>query len=454
MEKEMYFLFAFTAVLLAVLVAAAGLSTPIVTFSNNATPHYDEGNFNINWSAITNATSYSVFIYSNGNFYKEASNTSKTGYHFSNTTEANYTFIVEAKNSTGTSANSTSVSMYVDSSAPTISIGSGGWHSQNLTIYATAKDTLSNVTSTTIYFWFGNSTNNYSITKFASCNYINATVGFNCSSTFNTTSLAGGNYTLWVNASDNVGNIRHQSIPFGVDNVNPVAVASCSPSTDYSGYTFPCSCTGTDSLSGIASSTGTSTSSDGTGTPYKSGTFTYTCTVEDYAGNSGNTSTTYKIIESSGGGSVVYNNYNINQIQLDNGYSVNLSENDKLSFNAINENHSITINSISGNIVTLTVASAPQVVSITEGQTKKIDLNNNGIYDIEISLNSIANNKADLTIKAINETVPSGKTTNETTKNSTGNTSPNNGMSAWDWILIVVIVIIAFLWWMKVKKKR
>lgn len=220
-------------------------------------------------------------------------------------------FNVTAKNSTVTVTDN-NTGIFVDNSAPTISIDSiaAGWHRQNLTIYANASDGLSNVTNSTMYFWFGNSTGNYSKTLLTSCGYISAATGFNCSANFNTTNLLDGNYTLWVNASDDVGNVKNQSLTLlGVDNTKPVVSVSCSPASIYNGDSFPCTCSDSDAISGLASTTTASTSDDGTGTPQKTGFFTYSCSAVDNAGNSKGSSTTYSVNQQpqantgSGGGS-------------------------------------------------------------------------------------------------------------------------------------------------------
>ena len=191
----------------------------------------------------------------------------------------------------------------IDNTDSSISISSpvAGWHRQNISVYANASDATTNITNSTIYFWFGNSTGNFSKTLFTSCGYVSVTTGFNCSAAFNTTLLADGNYTLWVNASDTVGNVNYESLSsLGIDNTIPAASASCSPSTIRAGEDFPCTCSGTDATSGTSAST-SSTSGSITSTE-DTGSFTYSCTITDGAGNTASSSATY-IVNSRNSGS-------------------------------------------------------------------------------------------------------------------------------------------------------
>lgn len=98
----------------------AEIASPIdLIFSNNATSDYDEGSFVVNWTAGgSDEVNYTIYIFSNNTLYDFPKNTSATEYSFSNITEANYTFIIEAINSTGDIANSTNISIQVDSSPP------------------------------------------------------------------------------------------------------------------------------------------------------------------------------------------------------------------------------------------------------------------------------------------------------------------------------------------------
>jgi len=224
-----------------------------------------------------------------------------TGYVF-NVTAVNGT-VTETDNNTG---------ITLDNTAPviTIALPSAGWKKGTINIHANATDATTNVTNSTMYFWFGNSTGNFSITPFTSCPYVSNATGFNCSATFDTSNLADDNYTLWVNASDTMGtpNIKNQSKTLiGVDNTNPTISLSKLSSTR-SSITVSFSCP--DTLSGsksctLSSSSGTVSSSIISG--LNCGTsYTVTVTAEDNTGNSATSSESFSTSSCGGGTSPTY----------------------------------------------------------------------------------------------------------------------------------------------------
>src|SRR3972149_6095304 len=123
-------IFALLVVISVILFVMATSPPTSVTFNNNVTPVYDEGNFSVNWTAAAGTVkNYSIYISVDGgtSFYKQDWNTSLTGYSFNNWTQANYTFKVGALNTTGSGneANATgSISIFVDRTAPVISLPS------------------------------------------------------------------------------------------------------------------------------------------------------------------------------------------------------------------------------------------------------------------------------------------------------------------------------------------
>jgi len=143
----------------------------------------------------------------------------------------------------------------------------------------------------------------------------NYTIKFTLNSSAKYNLTVGANVTAIGNRSYNelgVVTLNFSALPYNsslvtiTETTNPVATATCSPSTIYEGEAFPCSCSGTDSAttdSGVATSSGTSNSPDGTSIPTTSGTFTYTCSVTDNGGNSGSNTATYTVLHVGGGSS-------------------------------------------------------------------------------------------------------------------------------------------------------
>ncbi len=125
--------------------------------------------------------------------------------------------------------------------------------------------------------------------------------------TINTSHYKDGAYNITVLANDSLNNLNNTAVLQRVvfDNTDPLPTASCSPSTVATGDAFPCSCSGTDVIAGVNSTSAGSTSPDGTIVPVNTGTFTYTCTVTDRAGNIASSGVTYTVesVASSAGGS-------------------------------------------------------------------------------------------------------------------------------------------------------
>ncbi|MEX2017134.1 MAG: PGF-pre-PGF domain-containing protein [Candidatus Pacearchaeota archaeon] len=140
-------------------------------------------------------------------------------------------------------------------------------------------------------------------------NSANFTVKFtlNSSATYNVT--VGANVTGIGNGSyDTLTGLQFSALPYNSslatidESTNPTATATCTKDT-YASQAFPCTCSGTDSGvtdSGVASSTGTSNSPEGTNIPVTIGTFTYTCAVTDNAGNTASDTETYTILATGG----------------------------------------------------------------------------------------------------------------------------------------------------------
>jgi hypothetical protein len=119
----------------------------------------------------------------------------------------------------------------------------------------------------------------------------------------------------------------------------------------------------------------------------------------------------------SGGGSaspanIERKSYLISSSQIAKGHSIELSKNDKVIFQLPSEtplqpseNHSVIINNIGNNSVNLTIMSNPINLSIFIGQSAKANLTSSEYYDLFIKLEGILNNRANLTIKLINEPI-------------------------------------------------
>ncbi len=261
-------------------VAAVGPNAPTnLHAEQNVTPVYDEGTFSINWTSGAGdpEKNYSVYISINGgtSFFNKTINTSTTGFSYTNTTQANYTFKIGAVNNTGTEANSTTlVSIFIDKTVPVVNLpaytnATLKKNTDQLTLNISVADADSGTTGT-LCLVDANGTNQ---TIAYSSGWCNGTVGL--------TGLSDGNKTIKVYANDTVNNFGlNNSYAVSIDTTVPTASASCSPLNVVVGSTFPCSCSGSDGGSGVVTTSSSSTSGS-TSDTFSTGAFTYTCSVTD-----------------------------------------------------------------------------------------------------------------------------------------------------------------------------
>jgi PGF-pre-PGF domain-containing protein len=195
----------------------------------------------------------------------------------------------------------------IDSTPPSAvfagTIINNGNYSGIIILNASVSDAIMGISSVYFNLTFTNGTQ-ISFTKATnSSSYYNVTI--------NTSSLADGYYNITVFANDTqLNNLnKTERIIILVDNTIPTGTYSCSPTTVTSSGIVDCSCSYSDTLSGINPLLVSYTSKPSVAI---TGTFTLNCSFSDYAGNFGSVVTNYTVnspqdysgsSSSSGGGS-------------------------------------------------------------------------------------------------------------------------------------------------------
>ncbi|MBS3163607.1 hypothetical protein J4427_02860, partial [Candidatus Woesearchaeota archaeon] len=82
-------------------------------------------------------------------------------------------------------------------------------------------------------------------------------------------------------------------------------------------------------------------------------------------------------------------------------------ESDSFDLLINNESHAIKLESVSNDSVFLSIQSGINYVLLKAEETKSVDINNDGISDLEITFNGFKNGKADLTFKKFEVKKPS-----------------------------------------------
>jgi hypothetical protein len=174
--------------------------------------------------------------------------------------------------------------------------------------------------------------------------------------------------------------------------------------------------------------------------------------------------TTEETTTSSGGGSAGPISYTITDSALQNGINRNLRKNDVLKFNFNNESHSLNVTSISNESITILVQSEPQTFSLKVGELVNIDLNKDGVYDIEASYLKYYTSLVSLKVRAIElpyETVEEKDEAKVDAPYGIGDISDQDvrdfgrrlviGLAVF---LVVVLIAIAVLWTRLLVKKK
>lgn len=279
-----------------------------------------------------------------------------------------------------------------------------------------------------------------------------------------------GRYNLTIYVNDTAGNTNNSEVlEFFIDSVAPTVtvarkdVGTSSTSiamdvtiTDYSSST----CT---SSRGAASFTNQYTMLTETG--LSCGTeYTYTITCTDAAGNAGASSatalSTLSCSSSSGGGGggggsaqTWTNTYSVTNEQFEAGYTKQLAKKQRMKVKVGDEDHYVGVKALTLTEATIEIASDPVTVKLEIGGEAKVDVMGDGFYDVLVKLNSIVNNKADVTVTSIHEEVP------ETEEGEGEGTDVKGGeiledSNFWIWVIVIVVVIIVIGAGVGIKKKR
>ena len=141
------------------------------------------------------------------------------------------------------------------------------------------------------------------------------------------------------------------------------------------------------------------------------GTFTTTCTATDIAENSATSSISYTVSSSGGGGgspsfytsTVVQDDKEFSEIKI---ITKELKKKERIKIKIKNQTHYIGVANLTNITATIEIFSIPQKNVFNVGDEKNFDVTSDDFYDIFVRLNSIINNKANLTVMSVYEKIP------------------------------------------------
>ena len=270
--------------------------------------------------------------------------------------------------------------------------------------------------------------------------------------TINVSYLPEGKNNITIQVNDTYGNSRTAVSTITIDNVVPTIAFTCADSSIVKGGTATCTCTGAANSNIETNSFGAQT----TNTLNNAGTYTETCTVTSFVGLSTSTTVSYSVVNSlTSGGSVATGGattaivwsatHNIDDATFEAGVIKELAPKERVKVTAGGGTHHVGVKSITATSATIEIASDPVTVTLDIGEEVKVDVDENGTYDIYVKLNGITNGKADVLIKGLSEVIPEGE---EGTVSTTGEieeqpSDDGEGMNkTWIYVLVIAILVI------------
>jgi len=279
----------------------------------------------------------------------------------------------------------------------------------------------------------------------------------NSSYYYNFTGLSEGTYYINATVNDSANNVNYSATSQVIlDTTVPVVTFACTDSAE-TGRTITCTCTATDTggVGGAGVSSPTFYENPDTNTP---GTIITSCSALDSAGNNGSANETYTINNAPSGGTTTGTTYT-KTYALDNQEfselgeaSKELKKNEKIRIKFGGVKHNVGITAITSTKIDIEVFSTLQKASLNIGNEKMFDLNDDDIYDLKIILSSIANNKANLTLKYIQEDIPADILAEQDgsvqieSKDGDGTDTGDGattGQGNLTWLYIIITIIIA-----------
>ena len=279
----------------ATITSYSGLSPANANVTTDTTP-----DFSFTPVSDINAT-FSCELFINNTGYginaSVSNNTATTITANASLSDATYTWYINCTDVNGT-VNSSSRTITIDTTSPGVVITSpaaSSWHVSNFVINVTA-------TANTVKYRYENSTANSSWTNLSNTTLTAWNV------TFNVSAVADGNYTIRINATDDIGNSNTTVTRLlYVDDTNPSISSFTQTKTDtitvgesLTASDFRCSASDNSAtFGGTVNTTITGLSTTSTGTK------TATCTATDSAGNTATETVSYTVhsgISYNGGG--------------------------------------------------------------------------------------------------------------------------------------------------------
>ncbi|MBU3912844.1 MAG: hypothetical protein KKE50_02000, partial [Nanoarchaeota archaeon] len=142
------------------------------------------------------------------------------------------------------------------------------------------------------------------------------------------------------------------------------------------------------------------------------------------------------------------------------GYTKEYSVKHRVTFTIGSTYHSMGVVSLTPTTATINVSSTPQQKTLSIGDEWKVEVSGDNLYDLSVKLNSIANNKANITLQPINESISAAPSTPATPSEPETTPAPEEQVeksifsTLWFWVLLLAIIIIIVILVFLLKNKK
>lgn len=144
----------------------------------------------------------------------------------------------------------------------------------------------------------------------------------------------------------------------------------------------------------------------------------------------------------------------ITEEEFEEGYTKELEEKHRLKVKINESYHYVGVVELTSTTVTINVSSEPQQATLAIGDLRKFDVTEDSWYDLSVKLNSISDNKADITIKSIREKVTEEPGAADTTREIVEEEEEEKASLMWLWVTLIIIVVVVVVVFYFLKRKK
>ena len=126
-----------------------------------------------------------------------------------------------------------------------------------------------------------------------------------------------------------------------------------------------------------------------------------------------------------------------------------ISKDGSVSFVVAGSYHTAKVLDVTEDSATIEVSSTPSQFTLNVGESQDVDVDDNGVNDLVVTLDSITNGKADLVFKSTPEAAPPA----EEVPGVIPPTEEVGPSLTWLWVVLVIVVVVLLIWYFSRRKR-